>query len=224
MEVFFSTWVITIGRGILSGLIVTLITRMIFFKQNNREYYQKLFSANREVIYALRILISEGAFPEKSLVESLINSNARKYAVEVKDLNNVCQITEDLIKEIMDSIFIPGNLKIEICSKLSALRNISIMDVEPIKTIPIERLNYRSEMITMTSIIVGVNAALMTVLQQFVGLQLDIVKLIIPTIAALLATLAIAFMSLLNRQLNKKKRNDNEYSKKPSHSSNDDKM
>ncbi len=57
---FILRWAIGIGGGILSGLIVAYISRLIFSKRDNREYAQKILQANNEVLYAVRPGISEG--------------------------------------------------------------------------------------------------------------------------------------------------------------------
>lgn len=59
MDILNNAWVVGIGGGILSGLIVTVITRYLFSKKENSEYMQKVSSVNREIIYALRPGISE---------------------------------------------------------------------------------------------------------------------------------------------------------------------
>ncbi|HCM0798771.1 hypothetical protein ACEV8F_21785 [Vibrio parahaemolyticus] len=114
-------WVIGIGGGVLSGLIVTLLTRYIFTKRDNREYYRKLDLVNKEVLYALRPGISEGAMPNESVLESLIVATSRKYKVNSKDVFQPKQIAEELIKEIMDSSFISFDTKSQFCSTLSHL-------------------------------------------------------------------------------------------------------
>ena len=62
--VFFSNpWVIGIGGGVLSGLLVTLITRYLFSKRERREYLQKVATANNEIIYTIRPAIAEKTIP-----------------------------------------------------------------------------------------------------------------------------------------------------------------
>ena len=106
MDIFNNSWVIGIGGGILSGLIVTLITRYLFSKKDNKEYAQKVSTVNREVVYALRPGISEGHIPDNEVLASLINATARRYKVERGDVYQAKQIAEELIKDIMDSSFI----------------------------------------------------------------------------------------------------------------------
>ena len=59
MELFNNPWFVGIGGGILSGLIVAYISRLIFSRRDNREYAQKVSQANHEVLYAVRPGISE---------------------------------------------------------------------------------------------------------------------------------------------------------------------
>ncbi|MDF4518501.1 hypothetical protein P3485_22155 [Vibrio parahaemolyticus] len=127
MDFLSNEWVVGIGGGILSGLIVTLLTRYIFTKRDNREYYRKLDLVNKEVLYALRPGISEGAMPNESVLESLIIATSRKYKVNSKDIFQPKQIAEELIKEIMDSSFISFEAKSQYCSSLSHL----VEDVRP---------------------------------------------------------------------------------------------
>lgn len=111
VDILNNTWVVGIGGGILSGLIVTLITRYLFSKKDNREYAQKVSTVNREVVYALRPGISEGHIPNTEVLSSLINATARKYKIDKNDVYQPKQIAEELIKEIMDSSFISSETK-----------------------------------------------------------------------------------------------------------------
>ena len=69
MEFLSNPWVLGIGGGVLSGLLVTLITRYFFSKRENREYLQKIATANNEIIYAIRPAIAEKLMP--SLIMNL---------------------------------------------------------------------------------------------------------------------------------------------------------
>ena len=104
-------WVIGIGGGILSGLLVTLISRVVLSRRDSDEYTQKLQSANREIVYALRPGVSEGYVPDRQVVTFLINATARKYSVDTGDLLDPAAIGEELAKEIMDSSFISASTK-----------------------------------------------------------------------------------------------------------------
>lgn len=120
---FFSNpWVIGIISGVPSGILVTWITRLIFNKRDNKEYYQKVIQANREVIYAIRPTISENEIPDVKIVESLIRSNSLKYGIDKSSMYSIEQICDDLIREVMDSSFISSNIKTNYCKQLIDLK------------------------------------------------------------------------------------------------------
>jgi len=52
-------WVIGIGTSIISGFLVFFFTRKFFTEKQNREYDQKIRTANNEILYAVRPLIVE---------------------------------------------------------------------------------------------------------------------------------------------------------------------
>lgn len=123
LAVFFSNpWVVGIGGGILSGLAVAFLTRYTFSEKDNKEYAQKIASANMEVIYALRSLISEPSFPAREIITSLINATARKYSVEPSDMYDFEEFIDNLVKEVMDSNFIPSKTKLDYCNQLNDLK------------------------------------------------------------------------------------------------------
>lgn len=116
MEDFFSNpWVTGILGGIISGIIVYFITNFISEKRQNKEYKQKISSANRDVIYLIRTCIPDGNMPDKILINMLIDSVARKYSVNKIDMLNMNQIYSDISREIMDSYFIATEKKMELC-------------------------------------------------------------------------------------------------------------
>ncbi len=118
---FNNTWVVGILGGIFSGLIVNYVSRLFLSKKENREYLQKIFSANREVIYSIRPGISEGVIPKPETVEALIIATARKYSVNREDVYGPSEITQELTKEVMDSSFISSQLKQEYCDRLLSI-------------------------------------------------------------------------------------------------------
>lgn len=121
IEWFNNTWVVGILGGVLSGLIVNYVSRLFLSKKENREYLQKIFSANREVIYSIRPGISEGVIPKPETVEALIIATARKYSVNREDVYGPSEITQELTKEVMDSSFISSQLKQEYCDRLLSI-------------------------------------------------------------------------------------------------------
>ena len=115
-------WVVGIGGSTLSGLIVWWVTQRLFSTKENKEYIQKVLSANTEVLYALRPLISESAFPSSVIVDSVISATARKFNIKKESMNTAMQFFDELIKEVMDSNFIAPKKKIEYCKHLHELK------------------------------------------------------------------------------------------------------
>lgn len=156
-------WFIGIFGGILSGIIVTFISRYLLSRRDRKEYFQKLLSANREILYALRPGISEGLIPEAPVIEALLSATARKYGVDKKDLYNCSEIGQELIKEVMDSSFISMNTKTEYCQKLANIvyppkeKHILLEKISISKEISLEE--YRSKMVATVSMMLGTIAA-----------------------------------------------------------------
>jgi hypothetical protein len=121
MGIFNNPWLVGIGTGIVSGLLVAWVLNLFLSKKRDREYRQQVSSANREVIYSIRSSIPEDALPRRETVEALINSTARRYGLDASELYQPKQISEELIKEVMDSSFLSSAKKSEYCDALIPL-------------------------------------------------------------------------------------------------------
>src|SRR5690606_9869690 len=131
METFFTnSWTIGIGGGIISGLIVFLVTSKIFSRRENKEYLQKIRIANNELLYAIRPLVVEQKIPTLQMIDSILVSTAKKYSVQISDLYKRDDIADDLTKEIMDNPFLTSESKLQYC-KLT--ENIKLLGIEPAK-------------------------------------------------------------------------------------------
>ena len=204
-------WIVGIGGGTLSGLLVTFVSRKVLSRRDRGEYMQKLQSANREIIYALRLGIPERSVPERRVVESLISATARKYAVDRNDLHAPAQIGEELTKEIMDSSFISAKTKQEYYNQLDALIHVSPepsqgdADVTGAGQGPRSDLaEYRSRMVTMMSLMLGVTTALMTMVlvlsDERDSSTTESITPLLPAIVVLFTTLMGASAMLLRKQ------------------------
>ena len=114
-------WVIGIASGIFSGFILWFIIWVFTSQKENKEYMQKVVTANHEILYAIRPGISEGKIPSQNIINSLITATAQKYNVDIRDIYNISDIINVLIKEVMDSSFLPASTKEEYCNKLIEL-------------------------------------------------------------------------------------------------------
>lgn len=160
-------WVVGIGGGILSGLIVTWLTRILFSKKDLREIAINVSSANREILYAIRPEISESSLPTVQVIEALKNATARKYKIESSRLHDITEIVEELIKEIMDSSFISSSAKKGYCDSLKTLvpeKTTELENLSEDRGVFIARVEYREKMTSLLSLILGTIAALATML------------------------------------------------------------
>lgn len=203
-----SPWTIGIGGGILSGLVVTWVSKKLFSQQEDKEYAQKISSANNEVIYSLRPLISEAALPSISILDSLISATSRKYKVDQKDMCSPKQFFDELIKEVMDSHFVSNDKKAEYCQHLLDLKNQigreeSSLNLKMIESAYAQKITNK-RYLDILSIAMGMMVALTTMLLAlFEGrpngmYNLNIINLFLPILAGLMVSLfgALAFISI----------------------------
>ena len=200
MEWINNPWVI----GIVGGLIVTGISRYLFSRRDDKEYRQKVVTANQEILYAIRPGVSEGKIASLDVLNALLTATAAKYGVEDDDLYQPSEISNHLIKEVMDSSFISVELKHQYCDALAELRLAGLNREQEEPRLERERpeitsiTEYRQKLVTMLSMMLGVITAIMTVLVVFLdkfkgGIDKDI-SLLIPTVAAMVAVLFAALL------------------------------
>jgi hypothetical protein len=162
-----NAWFVGIAGGILSGLVVTIISRYFFSKRDSREYAQKIAAVNREIIYSIRSGISEGNIPSVDILESLITATCRKYGVNKEDVLHSEGIADELIKEVMDSSFITSSSKMEYCKNLLLLKKRPELVISKSKRKDISKdISYesRSRLLTQMSLLLGVTVGLTSIL------------------------------------------------------------
>ncbi len=115
MEWFFgfinNQWTIGIGTGLVSGVGVNVLLKLILNRKDNKEFRQKIATANSEIIYSLRSAVAEESMPNKNVIESIARATARKHEVKRTSLISISEIADDLIKEVMDSNFLSQEQK-----------------------------------------------------------------------------------------------------------------
>ncbi len=206
MEILNNPWLVGIGGGILSGLIVAYISRVIFSRRDNKEYAQKISQANHEVLYAVRPGISEGIIPNNGILKSLISATARKYGVDESDMHGLDAVSSELVKEVMDSSFISAQAKQEFCEKLTQIKE----EAPRVEKVEVDReysisARYRRQMVAMLSGMVGILTALAGL---FLTLQKSpdeisnpkfLVILILPAVVAIMLMLAVVTVRELQK-------------------------
>lgn len=114
-------WITGIGGGAVSGFLVYFITSHLLSRKEDKEYSQKVKTANNDLLYALRPLVVQKQTLSSTVVESLVDSTARKHGVHQEDLLNVSSLANDLIREVMENIFLDPEKKIEFCEKIQKM-------------------------------------------------------------------------------------------------------
>jgi hypothetical protein len=204
-------WVI----GILGGLIVTAMSRYLFSKRDNKEYRQKIVTANQEILYAIRPGVSEGKLASLEVFKSLVAATSSKYNVEEYDLYKPRDIANHLIKEVMDSSFISVELKHQYCDALASLKEKDVQ-LQPIdngekrEEQKSDLSEYRQKLISMLSVMLGVITAIMTIFVVFIdkykdGFDKDI-SILIPTLVVTFTILITTMLIPLFRQITKEKK------------------
>ena len=122
VEVINNPWITGIGAGIISGLIVYVVTAIIFSRRQNREYSQKVTTANNEILYIIRPLIAQKKIPSGEVIVSIISSIARKYEINKTDILDIMLIIDELVREVAENTFLTPEQKIEFCEKVNELR------------------------------------------------------------------------------------------------------
>lgn len=202
MDGFFNNpWVVGIGAGVLSSLVVAIITRQIFSRRDNREYLRRIAQANQEVLYAVRPGISEGIIPRNDVLQRLAAATARRYGVERSDLFDLDEFASELTKEVMDSSFISASIKEEFCEKLAAIK-------EDVKEYPSREskpdfekaARYRWQMVATMSLMVGMMTAIVgfvtSLEQRAISEPEQLLFLLVPAAVAVLA----AFLTVIMKE------------------------
>lgn len=218
MDIFNNQWVVGIGGGVLSSLLVTVITGKFFASKDNREYLQKVRLANNEVLYAIKPFIVDGDVPRIDVIQSLQVATARKHAIDFNDIASITEIIENLTKEVMDSSFISNMAKNEYCEKLFKLKpkEAKLDELEKHKSQAIAEYRHRS--LKAFSIILGGFSGLLTAYVGFLvssdSVLISKLGLLLPSfLAFLMAYFAIAFLKIAkDKKLNTGKENSEQSS------------
>lgn len=116
-------WIVGIGGGVISSLIVFFITKFFLSKKENKEYEQKVRLATNEVVYAVRPLVIYKAIPANDVLAALRSAIAVKYGVKVSDVIGIKQLVSILVLEILSNSFLNSNQKNEYCNLLMTMKD-----------------------------------------------------------------------------------------------------
>lgn len=200
---FQNPWFVGISGSIISSLIVLTISYTIN-KLSQNEYFKRVEEANGEVISIFRQIISEDDFPNKNIIESVINATSRKFKVKSEDMNNGQMVIENLITEIFASNFISVDKKLINSNNLLKIK--SEYDESNLGLDKLKRVLYleSSSRSYMTSAFLYVVIFVVIVLLSNIEKNKDFIELtkieILPMAIVLLTPILLACTFFLNRR------------------------
>lgn len=218
-------WIVGIGGGIISGIIVYFITNHIYRKKDNSKYIEQINNANTDIIRALKPYVAERGLPEKEVIDAMIVSVARKYKVKSDELYSVRIICEELIREVVENIYVSSEKKYEFTKQLSEY--LHTLDVEKRKSYlvtdiekeirnmnAITELNYRQRIITFSSIMISIFTALLTMIGIYTSAEtmagdigdIDEIMVVLIGIVVCVVTLSTSFIDKYIGGKSKKKK------------------
>ncbi len=197
MELINNNWTIGIGGGLLSGLIIAMGSRLLLSRRLEKERKQTIFLANTELLKSLTPTVAEAAIPEAEIIVSLISATARKYDLPVDALFSMNELVDCMIKDIMDSQFIPLTVKKDYCEKLSALRESP--QIGHMKESRQENYEYRRRLTAWTTSLVGLMSSLVTFFILISGEHSTLKLLLIAFITMLALSMSAAPSMMFDR-------------------------
>lgn len=170
-----NSWVVGIGGGIISGIIVYIITNWMYKRKDNSKYLEQINRANTDIIHALKPYVAEKGLPEKEIVDAIIVSTARKYKVKSEELYSIRIICEELIREIVENVYVSVEKKQEYSTQLTEylhklnkeqIKSFLISDIEKeIRVADIfTRSSYQRKTATTISFLTSIFAGIITTL------------------------------------------------------------
>ncbi|MEJ2905076.1 hypothetical protein WAE58_21705 [Pedobacter panaciterrae] len=113
MEAFFnSAWTIGIFGSIISGIVVYFFTEYLGKKRINKKLEETIRLANSEIIYAIRPLLVAKTLPSKDVIKALLSATSRKYELPEDSIISVKDISNQIVKEILDNSFLSAENKL----------------------------------------------------------------------------------------------------------------
>lgn len=200
--VFFSNnWIV----GILSGILSGLGTQFILSRFNNYRKLKQMLEANKVLIEILKPYIAEKGLPSKSVIKSLIESIARKYNIKRENMYSIDDICEELIREVMEDIYLPIENKYEYIEQLQIYKGSSsdndnkdslkeIIVTERYKSNDIKRLS-----LINASICIFITIGTLFTKENFYETRSTDISLIIEILAFLTVIIALLLMIIYNK-------------------------
>ena len=226
-----NAWVVGILGGIISGIIVYFITKWMFQRKDNSKHLEQISIANMDIIRALKPYIAEKGLPEKEIIDAIILSTARKYKVKSEELYSIRVVCEELIREIVENVYVSSDKKQEYTQQLkdylhnlNAEKDKTILITEIEKELKantnIDRMNYKKKFLYTLSTMMSFLAAILTMVVTLLSDQLPVMSdftsqteiiFIVLAVSMLTICTTLVFMSFLRLREKSNERNKANY-------------
>lgn len=111
MQFLHNEWVVGIGAGIISAIIMSFVSQILVKKRETIEHLQQIKLANAEVIDLLTPYIADKGLPDEKIITAIINSVARKYKIYSYEMYSLDFFCEEIIKSIIGNVYISNEQK-----------------------------------------------------------------------------------------------------------------
>lgn len=211
VDILYNPWVTGIGGGIISSLIVFFITKYCFTKKENKEYLQKIKTANNEIFYSIRPLIIEKKIPTIEILTAIRISLAQKYGLKKEDLYNELSLYNDLITDIMSNSFLTSEQKLDFCELLKPMNAGVIEKNQEIEYVYKYSLSarYSSILLSITSFFMVLVSTLLIARRTDVEILFDIKENILLVVTSIIVPLLTMFVFLFIKEKKHKLSNQN---------------
>jgi len=128
MEILQNPWIIGIFSGIVSGIVILIIGRLISSKREKKVYNQKVLQGNQELITPMKPLILENNKSIGDLYSSMKSAVSKKYNINIDDLYSINDFADIIIAETLQSPFLNDEQKKNHCKEILDVKNESTCD------------------------------------------------------------------------------------------------
>ncbi|MCI8338162.1 MAG: hypothetical protein HFH62_05675 [Lachnospiraceae bacterium] len=111
MEIVNNDWFISISAGLLTGIIVYIITKLLFERKTKKQYLMKIQNANKCVIDSLRSYVVDVEMPSVKIIESIQFAVALEQGIESEQLYDIMTLCKILIQEVISNVYVSNESK-----------------------------------------------------------------------------------------------------------------
>lgn len=204
-----------------------MITKWIFQRKDKSKYLEQINAANIEIIRTLKPYIAEKGLPEKEIIDAIILLIARKYKVNSEEMFSIRIICEELIREIVENVYVSSDRKQEYSRQLKQYlhdlnvqqdRSLLATDIEKeLKNIKqAERIDYKKRLTSTLSLMISLLVTVFTMFAFLLGgifsmvssIKLDpiIIVTIVPIFTMFMFLIAIYTQRLLEKSKDRRKK------------------